>query len=181
MARPIKKRANIVSDVLNSDLHATIEEIRPNVLSDVSSGVFKDSEKNIHDLISENEIYETSNTEEISRLLTKIEEADSRYLELLTERDSILEENLKLKEIINNLKLEIKTSSENLYKKDIDIAHLEVQLASEKTFKNNTVTTINSQPSEYNINNSSYPDQSMKPRRRKIIDQSKLEGYDSWN
>lgn len=182
MAKPIKKRKNIVSDILNSNV-----ETKKDTSLDLSNNVnFNEASDDCvttnYDIVSENEIVVENIPSQLIELQNQIDESNARYLDLAKDFDIKVEENNRIKEendrlmqLVNDLNFEIKKLTDVAFRKDIEISDLELKNASLETrnVSNNQINTKNINDSKYNINTHKI--------NKKYVDQAALEGYESWN
>lgn len=180
MAKPVKKRKNLVADVLNSDITVSIEKNENNLIEDLSSKITISETVENKELVSANEIFEIKLEDQVLNLQNELDDSHVRYLDLSKEYDDISEklnqtklENQTLKNLVNDLNFEIKKLTDNLIQKDIEISNLELSQTSIETNDIDKNIIKNTQTNEipmYNINT-----------KRRYVDQAKLDGYDSWN
>lgn len=194
MAKPIKKRKNLVSDVLGVSTNSNAHETYPTLSSNTHSAT--------HDTVTDNEIVVSSASEQLIELQTQIEESNNRYLDLLSDNDDLKERCKLLDAQYNTLQIkhkklvEQKTALEKqildqqesikqltfeidrLTKLNIinEINHAEIDLMNESTkiSKNRSTESHNIKQKPYNINN-------QRQNRRGYIYPSTKDGYEHWN
>lgn len=169
MAR--KAHKNIMDEVL-------VEETPQQETTFETNDVQENKKEEIQELVTENEIHETSDSDEIVRLTEELDQSRQMYIELTDERDM-------LKSQLEEMRSEIEKLNAMISEFDIQRCDYEFQITSLKTQMKNLEKVSNPEKIESKVavkpKQASSEYSAFTKQKPHGIDPAKREGYESWN